>query len=120
MFDMGFAELALIFIIGLVILGPERLPKAARTVGLWIGRARGTFNNLRNELEREVLDQDVKARLEKQMREMGLDEESIRKAKESLLTPDEIARARQPLNPDKDSAPSPDKPSSTPPPNANE
>ena len=113
MFDMGFAELALIFIIGLVILGPERLPKAARTLGNWIGRARGTFNNLRNELEREVLDQDVKARLEKQMREMGLDEESIRKAKESLLTPEEISRARQPLKKTEGSETPPSPPSSS-------
>ena len=85
MFDIGFSELALISIIGLVVLGPERLPKAARTVGYWVGRARSTFNHLRNELER----------MEKQMREMGLDEDSIREARDSLLSPDEVARARR-------------------------
>ena len=69
MFDIGFSELALISIIGLVVLGPERLPKAARTVGYWVGRARSTFNHLRNELERE--------------------------ARDSLLSPDEVARARR-------------------------
>lgn len=95
MFDIGFSELALISIIGLVVLGPERLPKAARTVGYWVGRARSTFNHLRNELEREALNQDMRERMEKQMREMGLDEESIREARDSLLSPDEVARARR-------------------------
>ncbi|KAF0804727.1 Sec-independent protein translocase TatB [Alcanivorax xiamenensis] len=99
MFDVGFSELLLIFVIALVVLGPERLPKAARTLGYWIGRARSTFNNLRNELEREALNMDMRERMEKQMREMGLDEDSIRKAKDSLLSPDEVAQARQKPDP---------------------
>ena len=92
MFDIGFAELTLIFIIGLVVLGPERLP----TVGHWIGRARSTFNHLKNELEREAVTQDMQERMEKQMRQMGLDEDSIREAKDSLLSPEQIARSRAP------------------------
>lgn len=115
MFDIGFSELALISIIGLVVLGPERLPRAARTLGYWIGRARSTFNHLRSELEREALDQDMRERMEKQMRDMGLDEESIREARDSLLSPDEVAKARrrpesldQPDNNDKGNAPEAD------------
>ena len=96
MFDIGFAELTVIFIIGLVVLGPERLPTVARTLGQWIGRARSTFNHLKNELEREAVTQDMRERMEKQMREMGLDEDSIREAKDSLLSPEQIARARTP------------------------
>lgn len=96
MFDIGFAELSLIFVLGLLVLGPERLPKVARTLGYWFGRARSTFNHLRNELEREAVSQDMQGRMEKQMRQMGLDEESIREAKESLLSPDDVARARAP------------------------
>ncbi|ASK32973.1 Sec-independent protein translocase protein TatB [Alloalcanivorax mobilis] len=95
MFDVGFSELVLVFVIGLLVLGPERLPKAARTVGYWMGRARSTFNHLRNELEREALNQDMRERMEQQMREMGLDEEKIREAKDSLLSPDQIASARR-------------------------
>ncbi|MFT6634517.1 Sec-independent protein translocase protein TatB [Alcanivorax sp.] len=96
MFDIGFAELTLIFIIGLVVLGPERLPTVARTLGHWIGRARSTFNHLKNELEREAVTQDMQERMEKQMRQMGLDEDSIREAKDSLLSPEQIARSRAP------------------------
>ncbi|MBF5056891.1 Sec-independent protein translocase TatB [Alcanivorax sp. 521-1] len=95
MFDIGFSELTLIFVIGLVVLGPERLPKAARTVGYWMGRARSTFNHLRGELEREALNQDMRERMEKQMREMGLDEDSIREARDNLLSEQDIARARR-------------------------
>ena len=96
MFDIGFAELTLIFIIGLVVLGPERLPTVARTLGHWIGRARSTFNHLKSELEREAVTQDMQERMEKQMRQMGLDEDSIREAKDSLLSPEQIARSRAP------------------------
>ena len=40
MFDVGFSELVLIALVALVVLGPERLPKAARLAGLWVRRAR--------------------------------------------------------------------------------
>ena len=98
MFDIGFAELTLIFIIGLVVLGPERLPTVARTLGHWIGRARSTFNHLKSELEREAVTPDMQERMEKQMRQMGLDEDSIREAKDSLLSQEQIARSRAPRN----------------------
>lgn len=54
MFDIGFWELLLIFSIALIVLGPERLPAAARTVGRWTGRARAFARNLTTELERET------------------------------------------------------------------
>lgn len=59
MFDISFAELTLVFIIALVVLGPERLPKAARTVGHWMGRARAAFTHLKNELDREVVNKEM-------------------------------------------------------------
>jgi len=52
--DMGFLELVVVFVIGLLVLGPERLPRVARTVGLWVGRARAMFYSVRSELEREL------------------------------------------------------------------
>lgn len=54
MFDIGFTELLLIAIIGLVVLGPERLPGAIRTTAYWIGKIRGSFQNAKEELEREL------------------------------------------------------------------
>lgn len=54
MFDIGFWELALIAIIALLVLGPERLPGAARTAGRLIARAKRVVGNLRSEIEREL------------------------------------------------------------------
>jgi sec-independent protein translocase protein TatB len=54
MFDIGFAELLLLAVIGLLVLGPERLPGALRTAATWIGRIRRSFNEIRTELEREL------------------------------------------------------------------
>ncbi|MDN5849067.1 MAG: Sec-independent protein translocase protein TatB [Nitrococcus sp.] len=54
MFDVGFWELFVIGLIALIVFGPERLPGLARTLGFWIGRARAAFYSLREEMEREV------------------------------------------------------------------
>jgi sec-independent protein translocase protein TatB len=54
MFEVGFDELILLFVIGLLVLGPERLPKVANVLGKWVGRARRTASHLRHQLEREV------------------------------------------------------------------
>lgn len=63
MFDIGFAELVLIFIVGLLVLGPERLPKAIRTLSLWLGRLRRSFTAIRDEIEREIGADDIKRQL---------------------------------------------------------
>ena len=60
MFDIGFWELALIGLLALLVLGPERLPGAARTAGRWLGRARRTLGQIRAEVERELDSGDVK------------------------------------------------------------
>ena len=59
MFDIGFSELVLLFVIGLLILGPERLPRVAAQLGRWVGRARRTATQLRMQFEREMTMQDI-------------------------------------------------------------
>jgi sec-independent protein translocase protein TatB len=54
MLDFGFSEILLTSAIALVVLGPERLPKVARQVGNWMGRARVMARQLTEQLEREV------------------------------------------------------------------
>jgi len=61
MFNVGFPELALIAIVALVVLGPERLPEAARALGKWVGRARRMMRQMSEELEREVDVSDLRA-----------------------------------------------------------
>ena len=60
MFDVGFSEVLLIAVVALLVLGPERLPKAARFTGLWVRRARSQWDSVRTELERELAAEDIK------------------------------------------------------------
>lgn len=66
MFDIGFLELVLVGIIGLIILGPERLPVAARTLGKWVGRARRMVNQFTQEIDKEIEIEELKKQLKKQ------------------------------------------------------
>ena len=54
MFEVGFSELVLCFVVALVVLGPQKLPAVARALGRWTGRARSYVRNLSSELERET------------------------------------------------------------------
>lgn len=78
MFDLGFSELLVIGVVALVVLGPERLPKAARFVGLWVRRARNQWNSVRTELEREIAAEDLKKNLDAGREAMRDMERSIR------------------------------------------
>jgi len=66
MFDVGFWELVLVFVIGLLVLGPERLPRVARSVGQWIAHAKSIANRFQREIERELAIQDLQARYERE------------------------------------------------------
>lgn len=81
MFDIGFFELMLIGIIGLVVLGPERLPHAIRMTSAWIGKIRRASIAVKDELEREVNAHEMKKRIQEQMEEAGLND--IKKTLES-------------------------------------
>jgi sec-independent protein translocase protein TatB len=59
MSGVGFSELLLLFVIGLLILGPERLPRVASQLGRWVGKARRTANQLRFQMEREIALADI-------------------------------------------------------------
>ncbi|MBT8137336.1 MAG: Sec-independent protein translocase protein TatB [Gammaproteobacteria bacterium] len=58
MFDAGFQEFFLIFVIGLVVLGPKRLPRVVHAAGIWLGRARGAMTKLQREINREMMIED--------------------------------------------------------------
>jgi len=63
MFDIGFWELVLVSVIALVVLGPERLPGAARQVGQWVRRIRGLAYVAQQELERELKISELRQQL---------------------------------------------------------
>jgi sec-independent protein translocase protein TatB len=65
MFDIGFSELLVIAIVALLVLGPERLPRAARFAGLWVRRARAQWYSVKSELESELADDELKRSLQR-------------------------------------------------------
>lgn len=84
MFDVGFGELLIIGLIGLLVLGPERLPSVARTIGGFVRKARRTWHQMRVELEQEVdrsRIQDIKNEMTETRRQLR---ETMQSADESL------------------------------------
>jgi len=82
MFDIGFAELLVVGVLGLIVLGPERLPKAARTIGLMVGRVRRTMSGIQREIEQEVRNQEIREKLQDPMRSYLSDDELKRRQEE--------------------------------------
>lgn len=94
MFDIGFWELATLGVIALIVLGPERLPVVARTMGKWVARAKGYMNAITSELEREVKADEIR--------------EEVRRAREQIesetrhvhsQTRESVEPVMQPLDP---------------------
>jgi sec-independent protein translocase protein TatB len=68
MFDVGFWELGLIALVALIVVGPERLPRLARTLGMWLGKGRRILSGIKQEIDREIQADEIKESLEKKMR----------------------------------------------------
>src|SRR5688500_17679486 len=77
MFDIGFSEIFVIAIVALLVLGPERLPKAARFAGLWVRRARAQWHSVKSELENELAAEELK-------RSLRDTQDSLREAQQSF------------------------------------
>ncbi len=87
MFDIGFSELFVIAIVALLVLGPERLPKAARFAGLWVRRARAQWHSVKSELEHELAAEELK-------RNLRDTEQTLREAHDELKSGLDEARNR--------------------------
>lgn len=64
MFDVGFSELLIIAVVALLVLGPERLPKATRFAGLWVRKARAQWYSVKSEFEFEMAQEEMKKHLQ--------------------------------------------------------
>ncbi|MEO6519193.1 MAG: Sec-independent protein translocase protein TatB [Pseudoxanthomonas sp.] len=78
MFGISTGELFFVAIIALIVLGPERLPKATRLAGLWVRRARTQWNSVKDELERELSAEELKRSLQDAQSALRDTEQSIR------------------------------------------
>lgn len=70
MFDIGLSEIMIIAIVALIVLGPERLPKAARLAGFWVRKARAQWYTVKAELESEMADEELKNSLKESMTDL--------------------------------------------------
>ncbi|HNV07494.1 MAG TPA: Sec-independent protein translocase protein TatB [Dokdonella sp.] len=83
MFDLSFGELAIIAVVALLVLGPERLPTAARTVGALLRKLRNGWQGVRSEIERELAAEDLKREIRDSSRNVDLGDD-IRSAAEQI------------------------------------
>ncbi len=99
MFDFSFGEMLLVGLVALVVLGPERLPKAARFVGLWVRRARAQWYSVKSELERELASEELRRSLADGQQVMRETEAELRSADAQFRTAvsDTAAEVRAPM-----------------------
>lgn len=88
MFDVGFSELVVIGVVALVVIGPDRLPRAARTAGLWMGRARRFVSSVKADIERDLAADELKKTLARQAESNSL-YEIVEDVRQSVSPPTE-------------------------------
>lgn len=87
MFDVGFSELVMVGLIALLVIGPERLPKAARIAGYWLGKTRSTIANVKAEIKQELHAEEMRQLLNQQQ---SIAEELQQIASETETAVDEL------------------------------
>lgn len=81
MFDIGFAELLLIGVVGLLVVGPEQLPGTVRTIIAWVNRFRRSFDQIRTEVRRELHNDEIMQKLKAESQEL---EQQVRDTTQSM------------------------------------
>ena len=111
MFDLGWSEMAVILVIALIVIGPKDLPRVARTIGKWTGKARAMareFQRSLDDMAREAELQDIKSEMDK------LSRVDMRQRIEETIDPEgELRRSLTgpiQLDPDDDDMSEPDRP----------
>lgn len=74
MFDIGFWELIVIGVVGLLVIGPERMPAVARGIGVWVGRARRFIGSIKADIDQELKAEELKRIMQEQQNSIGLHE----------------------------------------------
>ena len=77
MFDIGFAELVIIAVVGLLVIGPERLPGAIRTGSVWLNRLKRGFNDIKREVQQELHNDAVMEELRKTGEQLKADTDTL-------------------------------------------
>jgi len=77
MFDIGFSELIIVAIVGLLVIGPERLPGAIRTGSAWLSRIKRGYNDLKQEVQQELHNDAVMRDLEKTRQQIAAEAREV-------------------------------------------
>lgn len=107
MFDIGFWELAIIMIVALLVIGPERMPGLARKAGLYFGKARRFVSSVKDDINREFAADELKRILEEQKESVGLHEiveetrDALNSAKQDYLVSNSDKSENQELDGEK-------------------
>jgi len=101
MFDVGFSEIMLTALVALLVIGPERLPKVARTIGFWTGRARRFVNQVKEDIDREIKAEELKRVMQEQAKSTGIHEiiEETRDTIDDATRTDYLVKAAPPQSP---------------------
>ena len=98
MFDVGFSEIILIMVVALVVVGPERLPKLARTAGLYLGRMRRMVASVKADVQRELAAEDLKRTLQKQVESVGL-HDIVEETRDAATAAEQLFKPNAPTAP---------------------
>ena len=119
MFDIGFWELAIIGVVTLIVVGPERMPALARTAGKWFGRLSRFVSSVKSDIDRELKAEEMKKAMAKHTESSGLHEileetkadmaEIKETTDEVAATTHEIAQEAENASSDRDDSENPDK-----------
>lgn len=103
MFDIGFTEILIVGVVALIVLGPERLPSALRTAGMWIGRIKRTVGSVQKEISEELRVEEMRQAAKKQQEQLESNVETLKKPFNESLR-DEMLTASPAAEPPKKSA----------------
>lgn len=95
MFDIGFSELLIVFVVGLLILGPERLPHAAKTAGLWVRKIRRSINSVQREINAQLDQEELQQKITETNQRVLKEEQTI----QNTITPLPEPYAQEPMKP---------------------
>jgi sec-independent protein translocase protein TatB len=97
-FDIGFSELLVVFVVGLLILGPERLPHAAKTAGLWVRKIRRSINSVQREINAQLDQEELQQKITETNQRALKEGQAI----QNTITPLPESYAQEPMKPIKE------------------
>lgn len=91
MFDIGFSELLVVFVVGLLVLGPERLPHAAKMAGLWVRKIKRSINSVQREINAQLDQEELQQKISETNQRLLKEERAIQNTILPMATQEPVA-----------------------------